>query len=126
MVLAYSMTGRMTVSYVVSKVSFCFPQVVEVRALSILNEASAFSFVILVLSAKVRLGSKVSPKILGFLTVGILILFMDRLRMTLCSCGSGVKSVDVDLSGFSMRSFLVVQSYISFRYGWRHFQLFPI
>ena len=48
------------------RVSFCFPQEVEVRALRILIEESAFSLVILEWSPKLKLGSSVSPKILGF------------------------------------------------------------
>ena len=54
-------------------------------ALSILSEESAFSFISLVCSEKVRLGSSVSPRILGFLVVGILMLLMDRLITALCS-----------------------------------------
>ena len=80
------------------------------RALSILSEESAFSFVIFVCSAKERPGSSVSPRILGFFTVGILMLLMDRLRTVPCSRLCEVKSVAVDLSGFSIRSFFIVQS----------------
>ena len=80
------------------------------RALSILSEELAFSFVILICSAKERPGSSVSPKILGFFTVGILMLLIDRLRTVPCSLLREVKSVAVDMSGFSMRSFPIVQS----------------
>ena len=70
---------------------------VEVRAFSILIAESALSFVILVCSAKVKAGSRVSPRILGFLTVGMVVLLMVRFSVMLCSCVSGVKRVVVDI-----------------------------
>src|SRR6267154_2248920 len=108
-VLAYSMTGRTIVLYVARRVSFCLPQDVEVRALRILIEESAFALVILVCSPKLRLGFGVSPRIFELLMVGIVIL---------CSWVSGGKSVAVDLSEFSIRSLFFVQSKMSWRYGW--------
>src|SRR5664279_823308 len=74
MVLAYSRIGRVIVLYVVIRVSFCFPQVVDVSAFRILIDLSAFSFVASMCLWKVSFGSKVSPSILGFLTVGIRVL----------------------------------------------------
>jgi len=59
----------------------------------------------------------VTPRILGFLTVGITMLFIVRLRLVLYSAGSGVKSVPVDLSGFRVSSFSIVHSNSVFRYG---------
>ena len=85
------------------------------RAFRILIEESAFSLVILACSAKVKAGSKVSPRILGFLTVGMVVLLMVRFSVMLCSCVSGVKRVAVDLSGFSIRSLLSVQLKMSWR-----------
>ena len=41
------------------------------------------------------------------------------LSSMLYSAGSGVKSVDVDLSGLSIRSFSLVQLKMESRYGWR-------
>ena len=58
---------------------------------------------------KFSLGSRWSPKILGFLTVGIILLFIVRFRVVLYSFGSGVNSVAVDLSAFSCKSFSCVQ-----------------
>src|SRR6267154_482064 len=75
-VLSYSMTGRIIVLYVARRVSFCLPQDVEVRDLSILTEESAFPLVILVCSPKLRLGSSVIPRIFGLLIVGIVMLLM--------------------------------------------------
>ena len=85
-------------------VSFWLPQKVEVRALRILIEESALALVILACSAKVKAGSKVRPRILGFLIVGMMVLLMVRFSVMLCSCVSGVKRVAVDLSRFSIRS----------------------
>ena len=61
---------------------------------------ASFSFVIFVCSLKVNLVSKVTPSLLGCLTVGICVLFIVSVRVVLYSAGSGVKSVDDDLSGF--------------------------
>src|SRR6267154_6048063 len=91
-VLAYSMTWRTIVLYVASRVSFCLPQDVEVRALRILIEESAFSLMILVCSPTLRLGSSVSPRILELLMVGIVTFLMVRFSVILCSWVSGVKS----------------------------------
>ena len=57
--------GLVTVLYVFVKVSLFLPQLVEVRAFSILIVFSALSFEVLICSLNVSLGSKVSPSILG-------------------------------------------------------------
>jgi len=90
------------------RVSFCLPQAVEVSAFTTLSDLSAFSLVILMCSEKFSLGSNVTPRILGFLTVGISVLLILRFNVVLYSAGSGVKRVAVDLSGFRMRSFSFV------------------
>ena len=59
-------------------------------------------------SEKFSLGSNVTPRILGFLTVGISVLLILRFNVVLYSAGSGVKRVAVDLSGFRIRSFSFV------------------
>jgi len=56
----------------------------------------------------------VSPKILGYWTVGIVMVIV-KLRVVLYSAGSGVKRVHVDLSGFRSSSFSLVQVNMSFR-----------
>jgi len=86
-----------------------------VRAFRTFSLLLAFSFVILMCSLKRSFGSKVRPSILGFLTVGMVVLLMDRLRVALNSAGSGVKRVDVDLSGFNKRLFSLVQVKMSWR-----------
>ena len=77
----------------------------------------AFSLVCLICYPKFNLGSRCNPKILGFLTVGMVLLFIVRSNVVLYSDGSGVKSVAVDLSAFSCKSFSFVQLKMSFRYG---------
>ena len=52
MVLACSITGLVIVLYVVTIVSFCFPQVVEVNAFSNFTVLDAFSFVLSISAAK--------------------------------------------------------------------------
>lgn len=78
MVLAYSMTGRTAVLKVDRRVSFCSPQDVAERALRILVEFSAFTLVIAAWASKLSFGSKVRPRILGFFSVGMMMLLMDR------------------------------------------------
>ena len=58
---------------------------------------------------KLSLGSKVIPRILGFLTVGMIMLFIERFNVLLYSAGSGVNRVQVDLSGLRVSSFSIVQ-----------------
>src|SRR6266516_3445722 len=95
MALAYSMTGCTIVLYVASRVSFCLPQEVEVRALRILIEESALSLVILMCSPKLILGSNVSPRIFEFVLVGMAMLLMEKFSFMLFSCVSNVKRVSV-------------------------------
>ena len=76
MVLAYSIVGRVIVLYVFSNVSFVLPQCVVVRAFIILVVLLAFVVVFCMCLVYVSFGSKVSPRILGFLTVFSVVLFM--------------------------------------------------
>ena len=62
-------------------------------------------------------GSRVSPSIFGFLTVGRMVFFMVSVSVLLYSAGSGVNSVVVVLLVFSVSWFCVVQLCISCRYG---------
>ena len=95
-VLPYSKTDLVNALNVVISVSFCFPHLEPVRALMMFSDFCAFSWVMLTCSAKVSFGSKVTPKILGFFTVGIRLLAMVSVSCVLCSFGSCVKSVAVD------------------------------
>ena len=105
--LPYSSMGLTMALYVAINVSFCFPHEVDVRVLTILLALSAFSLVILTCLPKFNFVSKVRPRILGYLIVGIMVLFMVRFKVVLYSAGSGVNNVAVDLSGLRMRSFFV-------------------
>ena len=65
MVETYSSMGLVMVMYVARIVSFCFPNVVDVSALSICIVLRAFVVVISMCLLYVSLGSRVSPSILG-------------------------------------------------------------
>ena len=69
----------------------------------------ALVFVYLTCSAKVSLGSKVRPNILGNGFVVRILLFMVKLRDFEYSAESGVKRVDWDLLMFIMRLLHVAQ-----------------
>ena len=57
--------GLVIALYVVGIVSFCFPHVVDVSALSICIGLRAFVVVIYMCLLYISLGSRVSPSILG-------------------------------------------------------------
>ena len=84
--------------------------------LRILMDLLAFSFVILMCSLKFSFGSRLSPRIFGFLIVGMMVLFLVRFStIVLYSAGSGVKSVEVDFSELSIRLFSFVHLKMSSR-----------
>ena len=68
-------------------VSWDFPQVVEVRAFRMGMVFLAFSVVLEICSEKVSLGSKVKPRILGFLLEGMMVLLMVSESWLLYSAG---------------------------------------
>jgi hypothetical protein len=80
--LPYSSMGLTMALYVAINVSFCFPHEVDVRVFTILLALSAFPLVILACLPKFNFVSKVRPRILGFLTVGIMVLFIVRFNLT--------------------------------------------
>src|SRR5678815_1568590 len=94
-VLAYSMAGRAIVLKVARSVSFCLPQSVEVRALRTFKVDSTFPLVTLACSPKLKLVSRVRPKILGCFTVGMVILLMERSRVYICSRVQGVNKLSL-------------------------------
>ena len=55
----------------------------------------------------VSFGSKVRPKTCGCVVMGSAVLFIFRSRLLLYSAGSGVNRVQVVLSGFSVRLFVL-------------------
>ena len=90
--------------YVGMIVSFCFPHVVDVSALSICIVLRAF--VIFLCLLYVSLGSRVSPNIVRLMFMGCVMLSICSLSCVLYSAGSGVKRVHVVLSGLRMRLFV--------------------
>ena len=101
---AYSSIGLVTVLYVVVRVSFVFPHVVEVSAFRMLRVLFALSVVCLMCELKVIFGSNVSPSILGVLVVGSVVWSMVSVRVSLYSAGSGVKRVVMVLSALMIKS----------------------
>lgn len=116
-VLPYSSMGLVIILYVVMRVSLLLPQLVEVRALSILIVFLALFVAFVMCVLKVSFGSRCSPRSLVWVSVGMFVLSMVSVSCLLYSAGSGVYSVAVDLSGFSLRLFCVVQACIVSRYG---------
>ena len=66
---------------------------------------------------KVSFGSSVRPSILGFLFVGSVVPLICSDSVVLYSAGSGVKSVVVVLSAFSLSWFCFVHVCICSKYG---------
>ena len=100
-VLAYSRMGLVMVLYAVVSVSFCFPQFVRKSALSSLVIFSALILVCLICSLYVSSGSSMRRSVLGCVVVGIEMLLIWSRSCVLYSDESGVKRVEVDLSGLS-------------------------
>ena len=115
MVETYSSMGLVMALYVAMIVSFCFPHVVHVSALSICIVLRAFVGVISMCLMYVSLGSKVSASIFELMFMGSVMLSICS-SCVLYSAGSGVKRVHVVLSGLSMRLFDRVHVCISCRY----------
>ena len=109
MVLPYSSTGRVIALNVWMIVSLFFPHVVPVSALYMFVVLAVFVFVILVCSAKLSLGSRVIPSILGFLFVSRIWLFIVSCSFLEYSAGSGVKSVVWVLFVFRCRLLISAQ-----------------
>ena len=78
MVEAYSSMGLVMALYVARVVSYCFPQIVDVSALSICIVLRAFVVVISMCLLYVSLGSRVSLSIFG-------LMFMGSVKLSICS-----------------------------------------
>ena len=65
----------------------------------------------------VSLGSKVSPRIFGWVSVGRVVLSILSLSCLLYSAGSGVNRVVIVFVAFSWRSLSFVHLTISSKYG---------
>ena len=121
MVETYSSMGLVKALYVAMIVSFCFPRVVDVSALSICTSICilrAFVVVIFMYLLYVSLGSTASPSIFGLMFIGSVMLSICSSSCVLYSAGSGVKRVHVVLSGLRMMLFVRVHVCISCRYDW--------
>ena len=116
MVETYSSMGLVMALYVAMIVSFCFPHVVDVSALSICIVLRALVVVISMCLLYVSLGSRVSPSIFGLVFMGSVMWSIYSSICVLYSVGSGVKRVHVVLSGLRMRLFVRVLVCISCRY----------
>ena len=102
MVETYSCMGLGMALFVARIVSFCFPYVVDVSALSICIVLRAFVVVISMCLLYVGLGSRVSPSICGLMFMGTVVLSICRSSCVLYSAGSDVNRVHVVLSGLRM------------------------
>ena len=90
MVETYSSVGLVMALYVAMIVSFCFPHLVDVSALSICIVLRAFGVVISMCLLYVSLGSRVSPSIFGMMFMRIVMLSICSSSCVLYSAGSGV------------------------------------
>ena len=97
MVETYSSMGLVIALYVAMIVSFSFPHVVDVSALSICIVLRALVIVISMCLLYVSLGSRVSPSIFGLMFIGSVMLSICSSSCVLYSAGSGVKRVRVVL-----------------------------
>lgn len=77
--------------------SLCWPKVVPVRALSTFRRLRDLLVMLVVCWVNVRCGSKVMPRIFGFLSRGMGDEFNMIFGWIWCSCRSEVKSVTEDL-----------------------------
>ena len=106
MVETYSSIGLVMALYVAMIVSFCFPHVVDVSALSICIVLRAFVVVIYMCLLYVSLGSRVCSSIFGLMFIGSVMLSICSSSCVLYYVRSGVKRVHVVLSGLRMRLFV--------------------
>ena len=95
MVETYSSMGLFMALYVARIVSFCFPHVVDVSALSICIVLRAFVVVISMCLLYVSLGSRVSHSIFGLMFMGSVMLSICSSSCVLYSAESGVMRVHV-------------------------------
>ena len=114
MVETYSSMGRVMALYVAIIVSFCFPDVVDVSALSICIVLRASIVVISMCLLYVSL--RVSTSIFGLMFIGSVMVSICSSSCVLYSAGSRMKRVYVVLSGLRMRLFVRVHVCISCRY----------
>ena len=97
-----------TALYGAMSVSFCLPHPVAVNAFMICNGLWDCTGMLWMCVLYVSFGAKVRPRTFGCVAMGSTLLFIVRSRLLVYSAGSGVNSVQVVLSGFSMILFCFV------------------
>ena len=102
-------------------VSFLLPHPVAMSAFIICRGFCACTEIVLICVLYVSFGSMVIPRTFGYTAMGSAVLFILRLRLLLYSAWSGVKRVQVVLSGFSMRLLCFVRAKTLCRYGCMYF-----
>ena len=107
---AYSRSGLITTLYIAMSVSFCLPHPVALSAFMICRGLCACTEMLWMCVLYVSFGSKVRPRTIGCVAMGSALLFIIRSRLLVYSAGSGVKRVQVILSGFRLRLFCFVQA----------------
>ena len=88
-------------------VSFCLPHPVAVSAFMICRGLCACTEMLWMCVLYVSFGSKVRPRTFGCVAMCSALLFIVRSRLLVYSAGSGVNRVQVVLSGFSKRLFVL-------------------
>ena len=88
-------------------VSFCLPHHVAVSAFMICRGLCACTEMLWMCVLYVSFGSKVRPRIFGCVVMCSVLVFIVRSRLFVYSAGSGVNRVQVVLSGFSKRLFVL-------------------
>ena len=88
-------------------VSFCVPHPGAVSAFMIYRGLCACTDMLWMCVLYVSFGSKVRPRIFGCVAMSNALLFIVRSRLLVYSAGSGVNRVQVVLSGFSKRLFVL-------------------
>ena len=98
-------------------VSFCLPHPVAVSVFMICRGVCACTEMLWMCVMYVSFGSKVRPRTFGCVAMGSALLFIVRSRFLLYSAGSGVNTLQLVLSGFSMILFCFVQANTLCRHG---------
>ena len=104
---ASSRAGLITALYVAMSVSFYLPHPVAVSAFMICRGLCACTEMLWMCVLYVSFGSKVRPRTFGCVAMGSALLFIVRFRLLVYSAGSGVNRVQVVLSVFSKRLFVL-------------------
>ena len=89
------------------RVSFCLSHPVAVSAFMICRGLCAFTEMLWMCVLYVSFGSKVTPRTVGCVAMGSALLCIFRSRLLVYSAGSDVNRVQIVLSGFSMRLYVL-------------------